>query len=918
MPSNMVVSPPSKTIKKFEASLQIIKNRVCKLQQDLVSKKDYINYLEKEISIRNAELDPLRLEISNLIKVRKSNTRAINAENRVVDLQTQLADSQIQLADSQTRLADLQTQLATLQNDYNLLHQAYEAHRKKHNIFKSRELDGRITIQNNLLLANVQLDNKWDKWKNRARNFEQLINNLQAQNLLLQNNPPINPPQIQISNMIGNGPPLFTRKASEDPSDWVLEFKRFVIASRINVIAGAGGVAGRAEAYNLAISCIVGEAKTWYENEIKGRNWQCDNILDSTGVNTLNAIRALNNGGLTALVVRNNAGGDNTITGANIIPVGTWDEDWSIAGGHPAPIGTLSLANYVNAGAGNSIVAPEMTLGQFLYCLEFLYPTVEAQKNLLFFGQIAQGGMSILEYNARISKLGKLAGLPESKMREQYIQELNPMNQYNVRMMAKYYDTRDNITKALVEAEKFLLLQGNFPFSPSGGQVPTPYEKSSNTGLSETEVRNLIKSMIPSTQFTASKPQENQITLSQNNFKKIIAGLKGTIAKGQQTLKKPPGPGKQKANDLAVNHFLDSLTDDTGLPEEDYDHDPIENLRLQLEQLDINQAKIARVILAVLKSSQYKCSKCNKTGHNSRNCSKNKKKSKSRRSNKNRSKKKGKINLATVDLDSESGASSSDHDSNSGSDSEPGSNSSDNESESGGSSSEVESMNVNISKLAPEIPDSDGEDEMLDDPMEIDFIHWKEPTTSLATIPCKIKHLKILALVLDSGAEPPIMSEDIVKRVNWPIDKSKKYDLSSVATVPTESIGIAHNFSITFPLGFTIRKDFVVVRVPKPTLIFPNPLFKKYKCAIDWGKDELKIPFNGKDYIIPVTMHKVKNKLEVNCATTSQDDKPLVSDQILQKVDSNKSDNKPLEELHAPVSFCPDSDNSTLKKTHDL
>ncbi|CAG8553706.1 4596_t:CDS:2, partial [Gigaspora rosea] len=45
--------------------------------------------------------------------------------------------------------------------------------------------------------------------------------------------------------------------------------------------------------------------------------------------------------------------------------------------------------------------------------------------------------------------------------------------------------------------------------------------------------------------------QENQITLSQNDFKKIIAGLKGTIAKGQQTLKKPPGPGKQKANDLA-------------------------------------------------------------------------------------------------------------------------------------------------------------------------------------------------------------------------------------------------------------------------------------------------------------------------------------------------------------------------------
>ncbi|RHZ82688.1 hypothetical protein Glove_105g9 [Diversispora epigaea] len=445
------------------------------------------------------------------------------------------------------------------------------------------------------------------KWKNRARNFEQLINNLNQQILVLQNNLLINSPQIQISNMIGNELPLFKGKAGEDSSDWILEIKRFVIACRINITAGAGGVAGRAEAYNLAISCIVGETKTWYENEIKGRNWQCDNILDGTGTNILTLFRAVNNGALTginanqfrgeALVVRNNAGGDNTITGANEdwsiagghpAPVGTisqanyanaaagnsivapeitlgqflyclenlyptvetqknllffgqivqgvyfknilagaggvagraeaynlaiscivgetktwyeneikgrnWqcdnildgtgtniltlfravnngaltginanqfrgealvvrnnaggdntitgaNEDWSIAGGHPAPVGTISQANYANAAAGNSIVAPEITLGQFLYCLENLYPTVETQKNLLFFGQIVQGGMSILEYNAKISKLGKLARLVEPQMREQYIRGLNPMNQYNIHMMAKYHDT---------------------------------------------------------------------------------------------------------------------------------------------------------------------------------------------------------------------------------------------------------------------------------------------------------------------------------------------------------------------------------------------------------------------------------------------------------------------------------------------
>src|SRR5260364_412558 len=53
-------------IEQFKDALLAIQDRVCKLQQDLVSKEDYINYLEKEILIRDKDLDPLRLEISNL------------------------------------------------------------------------------------------------------------------------------------------------------------------------------------------------------------------------------------------------------------------------------------------------------------------------------------------------------------------------------------------------------------------------------------------------------------------------------------------------------------------------------------------------------------------------------------------------------------------------------------------------------------------------------------------------------------------------------------------------------------------------------------------------------------------------------------------------------------------------------------
>ncbi|GES80532.1 hypothetical protein GLOIN_2v1886689 [Rhizophagus clarus] len=110
------------------------------------------------------------------------------------------------------------------------------------------------------------------------------------------------------------------------------------------------------------------------------------------------------------------------------------------------------------------------------------------------------------------------------------------------------------------------------------------------------------------------------------------------------------------------------------------------------------------------------------------------------------------------------------------------------------------------------------------------------------------------------------------------IDESEKHDLSGIATVPIESIGIVRNLPITLAPRCIIHEDFVVVDYHKPTLIFSNQLLKKYKCAMDWDTNELKISLNGKDYIIPVTMHKVKNKLKVNCARTTPkcDDLPAL------------------------------------------
>ncbi|CAJ0627375.1 5132_t:CDS:2 [Entrophospora sp. SA101] len=426
-----------------------------------------------------------------------------------------------------------------------------------------------------------------------------------------------------------------------------------------------------------------GPALNWYETNIKGKNWKCNNISDNLGVATITAIRTLGagNGGNqigglnTAGEFRNEASaeigriGAGIATGANLIPNGTWNEDWSIAGG--MPVNDAPVAPNGGGGFPNVTIAPGMKLGQKIYRLRYFYTTVEAQKQMAIFGQLMQGSMQVEEFSNKIKKLGKLAGMSPQQQREQFIRGLSPMNQYNLRMMAKFHDSQDNITTALAEAEKYTLAQVTTPSSFPVFPTPNPHEKNKHSS-----------DMTPVNPSKSQEIQANDNSVSRDDFKKlydIVLGLKETMAGAKRTLSKKPGPGKRKADDLAVDRFLESLPVDTSLPGEGYDYDPVEELRLQFEELDINQAKIAKAMklihAVVKKSSKHRCSNCNRTGHNSRKCTR-KKRSKSR------SKKRGSVNKVAVDSGSDTN--SSDNDSS-------GNDSSDNNSDSGDSSSEVES-----------------------------------------------------------------------------------------------------------------------------------------------------------------------------------------------------------------------------------
>jgi len=108
------------------------------------------------------------------------------------NLQTDLINEQQRRYNAEAERDIRQTELTQTQGDLNLITTAYNNERVvcQQYFLELQQCRIRIdTLENDLHLCDIQIDLKWGKWKNRTRNAEQLILNLQGQILLLQNNP---------------------------------------------------------------------------------------------------------------------------------------------------------------------------------------------------------------------------------------------------------------------------------------------------------------------------------------------------------------------------------------------------------------------------------------------------------------------------------------------------------------------------------------------------------------------------------------------------------------------------------------------------------------------------------------------------------------------------------------------------------
>ena len=63
-------------------------------------------------------------------------------------------------------------------------------------------------------------------------------------------------------------------------------------------------------------------------------------------------------------------------------------------------------------------------------------------------------------------------------------------------MMAKFYDTQDNIIQALAEAEKYTLSQKSTPSSFPIFPAANPYADTNRLGMFRNEIESLVKNTI--------------------------------------------------------------------------------------------------------------------------------------------------------------------------------------------------------------------------------------------------------------------------------------------------------------------------------------------------------------------------------------------------------------------------------------
>src|SRR6266496_1402443 len=153
-------------------------------------------------------------------------------------------------------------------------------------------------------------------------------------------------------------------------------------------------------------------------------------------------------------------------------------------------------------------------------------------------------------------------------------------------------------------------------------------------------------------------------------------------------------------------------------------------------------------------------------------------------------------------------------------------------------------------------------------PLEINFLQIKD-VNDVATISCKVEGVTIPYVMIDSGSDSSIISENIAKHLGLKIDRKKVHILNGVVS-KSHSLGTVDSVPVTIEDGKnrdTIPDEFSVV----PTEYDDNGkelslfiLGTQWQYRAGWEplvKGEFKASHNGKTITILLSIHKVQHNV---------------------------------------------------------
>ncbi|KAF0445085.1 hypothetical protein F8M41_003243 [Gigaspora margarita] len=199
----------------------------------------------------------------------------------------------------------------------------------------------------------------------------------------------------------------------------------------------------------------------------------------------------------------------------------------------------------------------------------------------MLFGSTVQGSDPVGRFYSKLRKLARLAGIDEQQIRLQFIRGISPNNQLEIQRIEINRPVSELLTE-LEEIERYKTEQLSGAYSIPKSVIERQQQFYSNADIDKLVEERIAfrekQSLASEKRIFEAKPK--QISQVDSNTKMIRQFIE-IMKRAKKTLAKKPVPGKEKADKIHIDRFLDDLVKDDTDPDSNsfYDNDPVEDIQ---------------------------------------------------------------------------------------------------------------------------------------------------------------------------------------------------------------------------------------------------------------------------------------------------------------------------------------------------